>query len=434
MNKELPNNLRVEQEILGNMLTNKRNIAKFIEKLVITDFYNTRHKEIFKNMLELFAEGRSINLTMLIDKVGKSNLEKIGGITYLTDLIAGAISLQPYEYIKTLKEKAYRRKSINEMQKALRGAYDEEKDINEVVGTMSNNLLEQEGNSELLDDKALIEKGLDEIEKRMRNGGQIPGMKTGLKSFDIATGGLERGRLNVIGGRPAMGKSAFSLRIAEGLAHNGYKVGNFSMEMLEEELAMRRLAAEGMVEMNKLKFGTLNDEDFLKIANATNKISKTNNIITDCNPYQTIMTIKSKALAMKQSKGLDVLMIDHLGLISLPNSNKSQAILIGEVTRALKQLAKELDISIILLCQLSRACEQRADHRPMLSDLRESGNIEQDSDNIIFVYRDDYYNPETEDKDILEIIISKQRNGQVGTIKLCYKKEYQLISDLEYFH
>lgn len=431
MNKELPNNIQVEQEVLGDMLTNKRNVSKFIEKLNIQDFYNDKHKRIFKNMLELFAEGRNISLTMLIEKVGKNNLETVGGITYLTDLSCGAIPLQPQEYIKVLKEKSFRRKSIREMQKALRMAYDDEKNINEVVGNMSNSLLENESNGEMLDDKELIERGLNEIEKRMRNGGQIPGMKTGLKSFDIATGGLERGRLNVIGARPAMGKSAFSLRLGDGLAQNGYKVGNISMEMMEEELAMRRLAAEGLVEMNKLKFGTLNDDDFIRVANATNKITKTNNMITDCSPYQTILTIKSKAIAMKQSKGLDVLIIDHLGLISLPNSNKSQTTLIGEVTRALKQLAKELDISVILLCQLSRACEQRADHRPMLSDLRESGNIEQDSDNIIFLYRDDYYNQETEDKDILEVIISKQRNGSVGTLKLAYKKEYQLITDLE---
>lgn len=431
MDKQLPNALKVEQEILGDMLSSKANLTKFIEKLQIEDFYNDKHKNIYKGMLELFSEGRPVNITMMVDKIGKDNLQTVGGITYLTDLSCGAVGVQPKEYIKILKEKSFRRKSIREMQRALRLAFDESKDINETVGNLSNNLLQNRDNNELIDDKTLMEKGLNEIEERMKNGGQIPGLKTGLKSFDIAMGGLERGRLNVVGGRPAMGKSAFSLRIAEGLAKNGYKVANISMEMMEEELAMRRLAAEGLVQVEKLKFGTLNDEDFVKIANATNNITKLNNIITDCGAYQTLLTIKSKAIAMKQSRGLDVLIIDHLGLITLPSSNKSQASLVGDLTRGLKQLAKELDISIILLCQLNRGVEARMDKRPLMSDLRESGSIEQDADNVMFLYRDDYYNPETEDKDILECIITKQRFGKVGTVKLCYKKEYQLICDLE---
>ncbi len=429
MDKQLPNALKVEQEILGDMLTNKKNVARFIERLTVRDFYYDKHKKIFSHMIEMFAEGKMIGLTTFINKVGKDNLETVGGITYLTDLSCCAVAIQADEYIRILKEKSYRRKSIREMQKALRDAYNEEKNINETVGNMSNKLLQTDTESELVDDKSLMEITLNVIEERFRNNGQLPGFKSGFKTFDIVTGGANKGELIIVAGRPGAGKSAFMLNYADGLAKNGHKVGFISLEMTEEELGIRRLASNALIDMNKINFGNLEENDFTKIANTTNILAKRNNITFDCGSFQNLLTIRSKAMAMKQSKGLDVLIIDHCGLIQTAGRDLTREV--GEISRGLKVLAKELDIAVVLLSQLNRGVEMRQDKRPMLSDLRDSGRLEEDANKVVMLYRDDYYNPNSEEKDILEVIIAKNRGGKNGTVKMIFKKEYQLICDLE---
>lgn len=430
--QELPQNIRVEQEILGAILYKPSILVEIIESLKIDDFYNTKHQLIFGSMCKLFAEGKDINITLLINAIGKDNLLNAGGITYITELSIGGLSINHKLYIKMLKDTAFRRRSIRHMTEAIQKMYDEKEDPNTVAGDLNNILTANaENKTSIMDENKLLGITLKEIEKRCQAGGEIPGMQTNYTDFDRATNGLKKGELFVIGGRPSMGKTLMALNIADGLGKNGYKGLIIELEMTAEGLGMRRLAYNSNIESQKLQTGKLTESEFIKLAETYNDLSIKNNVFTDCSSYQSILTIKAKAKAMKQTHGLDFLIVDHLTLLDI-NDKGNRSHEIGEVTRQLKLLAKELDINIILLCQLSRAVEMRTDKRPMMSDLRESGNIEQDADLIVFAYRDEYYHPESQDKNIMEWIISKQRNGKTGTLKFYYIDKLQKIGNLDY--
>lgn len=430
--QSMPQSIRCEQEILGGMFNNPKIIIEIIDEIEIYDFYKTSHQIIFSTICKLYAEGKDINITQFIEKIGKTNLESIGGVTYLTELIVGGMPIKPKHYISIIKEKSYRRKVIKELSKTIQEMYNEKSKPYDVVGKVIDKLTTQnEKKNLILSDSELLETTLIEIEKRVNSGGEIPGMKTGLKAFDRNVGGLQKGELDIIAGRPSMGKTLFALNLADGLGDNGYKVLLCELEMTEQSLGMRRLSYNANVEAEKMKFGKLSEEEILKIFETTNILSKRNSMFTDCTPGQSLLSIKAKAKAIKQTHGLDVVVIDHLTLMNIPEKG-TRDLSIGEVTKGLKGLAKELDVCVLLLCQLSRAVEQRADKRPMLSDLRESGNIEQDADLVAFMYRDEYYKKESKEKGILECIIGKQRNGRTGTIKFAYVDRYQKICDLIY--
>lgn len=430
--RELPKAIQAEIEVLGAILHNNSNIIECIEKLTEKDFYLKRHKIIFLNMCKLFSNGSDIDLVTLIDSIGKDNLNDVGGITYISDLITGGLNVNLDAYINILKDKSYRREAIKELSNSISDLYDENKNPDHIIGHMQEKIIDNNNSKKaIVKDEELFAKTLNEIEKRFQNGGEIPGMQTGFVDFDKATNGLKKGELFVIGGRPSMGKTLIALNMADGLAKNNHKVGLIEMEMTEESLGIRRLAYNSNIEANKLQLGKLNDDEFLKLSQTYNELAKRGNMVTDCSDYQNILTIKAKAKAMKKANGLDVLIIDHLGLMDI-KERENRTYAIGEVTRQLKLLAKELDINIILLCQLSRAVEMRADKRPMLSDLRESGNIEQDADLVMFAYREEYYNQETEDKNIMEWIIAKQRNGRTGTLKFVYIDKLQKIANLDW--
>ncbi len=429
---EMPQHIRVEQEILGSILYNPSILVQIIDSLRIDDFYNTKHQLIFKSICELFAEGQDINITLLINKIGKENLVAAGGITYISELVMGGLNINPKPYIKMLKDAAFRRRSIKHMTEAIEKMYSDKEDPNTVAGDLNNILTANaENKTSIMDENKLLGITLEEIEKRFQSGGEIPGMQTSYTDFDRATNGLKKGELFVIGGRPSMGKTLMALNIADGLGKNGYRGLIIELEMTAEGLGMRRLAYNSNIESQKLQTGKLTEVEFIRLAETFNYLSTKNNVFTDCSSYQSILTIKAKAKAMKQSHGLDFLIVDHLTLLDI-NDKGNRSHEIGEVTRQLKLLSKELEINIILLCQLSRAVEMRTDKRPMMSDLRESGNIEQDADLIVFAYRDEYYNSETQDKNIMEWIISKQRNGKTGTLKFCYIDKLQKIGNLDY--
>lgn len=430
--RTLPAAIETEMELLGIILTDSKYMSECVNDLNIDDFYKDSHRIIYSAMCTLFAEAKDITIITLADSIGKEKLMSIGGVSYLADLItAKGIYSTSKALIEIIKEKSTKRKAILSARKAIEDLYKDETKANEIIGKLQNELIEKNNKTGIVKDSELLLKTLTEIELRYQNGGEIPGMKTGFESFDRATNGLKKGEFFVIGGRPSMGKTLIALNVADGLAKNGHKVGFIEMEMTEESLGLRRLSYMAMIEAQKLQTGKLKDDEFISLSKAYNVLAKRNNIITDCSDYQNILTIKAKAKAMKQMLGLDVLIVDHLGLMDIKeNNNRAQAI--GDVTRQLKLLAKELDINVILLSQLSRAVEQRADKRPMLSDLRESGNIEQDADLVMFAYRDVYYNPETEDKNIMEWIIAKQRNGKTGTLKFSYLDKYQKIGNLDF--
>lgn len=430
----LPSDVKCEQDVLGSMLTNKNNLTKFIEALNGDDFYKEAHKIIFTTVCKLFAEGKEPDITLLVNEIGKDNLPRVGGITYITDLMTGAMPINPSSYIKILKDKSFRRKAIKQFSDGMMKMYDESSKPYEVAEEVTNKLIDSEENkSSVLTDEELMTKTLKEVERRYNNGGEVPGMQTGISDIDNFIGGYAKGELNVIAARPSMGKTVTVLNIADGLARKGNKVLLCELEMTEEALGMRRLSYLSGVQAENMKYGKLETEDFTRMVETTNILSKRNSMFTDCSSNQSLLTIKAKAKAIKQAHGLDVIIVDHLTLIQMPKK-QTRNLEIGATTWGLKQLAKDLDVTIILLSQLSRAPELRADKRPMLSDLRESGDIEQDSDTVTFLYRDEYYNAETEDKGIMEFIVGKQRNGRTGTVKLAYSAEYQRIGNLDFIH
>lgn len=422
--------IEAEMEVLGAILVKPNLIEKCIESLREEDFYLEKHKKLFKAILNIYYEGRDVSIATLVEEITREKLKEVGGISYISELITIGLPVNIEGYIEILKEKSYRRKIVNALNKGLRDIQNGKIKASEVAGRLQGELLE-EGNDKrkILNEGELFSKTLDKIEELYNLGGGLRGMKTGFKKFDAATNGLQRGELFVIGGRPSMGKTATALNIADGLAENGSNVLLFEMEMTEESLGIRRLAAHSNITASRISRAKLNDRDFLKLMNSFNKFSRRGRIFTDCSSQQDILKIRAKCNGIKMSKGLDVVIVDHLGLLDMGrNENRVQAI--GEVTRGLKLLAKDLDICVVLLCQLSRAVEQRPKKVPVLSDLRESGNIEQDADLVMFIYREEYYDEDTLNKGIINWIITKQRNGTTGTLDFKYLDKYQRIENL----
>lgn len=431
MNMALPSNTQAEINIISTVLVNPKKVVEVVNNLETKDFYFTPHQELFKAIMQLFAENKPIELVSVVKALGKDKLNKIGGVSYITELMEEGIKSTNINYnAKILKDLSKRRELIKLTKDINSKAYNIDEDLEELINKMQNELTYSANKSAILNDEQLLSKTITEIEARYRDGGEIPGMKTGFLDFDKATNGLKKGEFTVIAGRPSMGKTLIALHLADGLADNGYKVGLFEMEMTEEALGMRRLSYTALVESYKLQRGSLDDKEWNRVSKAYEKLATRNNLYTDCSPDNSILDIKAKVKLLKEQKGLDVIIIDHLTLLNISNKERRD-IAIGGITRQCKLMAKELDISVIILSQLNRANEQRADKRPMLSDLRESGTIEQDADLVLFAHREDYYNKDSEDKGIMEWIIAKQRNGKTGTLRFNYFDVYQKISSLQ---
>lgn len=427
--KSLPNNVRAEQEILGSVLGGYTDITRVIDQLNTTDFYSEKNQKIYIAMCTLFAESKEINITSIIDALGRKEIEKIG-VSYLTSLLESGFKIDITQHCKMIKKASLRREGIRAARETIIELFDDTKEPVSVINELTERITKDTNTkNKVVDNITMLSETLEKIEERYNNGGQIQGMQTGYKTLDKALSGLHEGELFVIAGRPAMGKTATILQLAEGLAKNGNTPMIFEMEMSKEQLGNRRIAAASKISLAKIKNGLLDSKEFDKVAVAFNSLSN-NEMYIDDSSYQNALTIRSKLKVMKKKNpNLKVAIIDHLTLMDIGDSgNRSNDI--GKVTRALKIAAKDLGICVILLCQLSRACEQRADKRPMLSDLRESGNIEQDADNVMFIYRDEYYNKDTNDKNVMEWIIAKQRDGATGVIKQYYNGDYQFIGDL----
>lgn len=426
----LPSNVLCEQELLSGIFYDTSILPEVIDKLYAEDFYMSAHQIIYSAIKKLFLNGQDINLTQLIETMDKDRIKEAGGISYVTELMVNGLKISPLQYVKILKEKSYRRSAIKAMKHAINNLYDEKTHSSDEIEKVMTTLMSRNENRNMVSkDSALLNRTVDEIQERVKWGNIIPGMKSGIDSIDKNIGGFVRGELDIISGRPSMGKTMFTLNIGDGLCRNGYKVFMCELEMTEKAIGMRRLSYSAMVEVEKMKFGRLTDEEISRIIAAQSEISERDSMYTDCSPYQDLLSIRIKAKSLKAMYGLDVIIIDHLSLMNIPKGQTRDAA-IGEVTRGLKILAKELDVCVILICQLSRAVEQRNDKRPMLSDLRESGNIEQDADMVMFLYRDEYYNKYTKDRGIMECIIGKHRNGRIGTLKFKYDEKYQKISEI----
>ena len=428
--KALPQNIESERELLGNLIQNNDLMMDAIQTLNPMDFYKEAHKKIYGAMTELFKSNTAIDIVTLATKLGET-LKFIGGMTYLTELYNSAMGRGIQAHIDIVKNCSTRRNIIKQSSLMMEQAFNNG-NPKDIVNQFTNSMLDigTEG-TKILTASELMEKTLSFVEANYNRGGGIIGMECGLKTIDLATDGFIKKDMVVIAARPSIGKTLVATSICDGLSkHN--KVAIFELEMSDESLGVRMLASRAMINGVKLRRGDLQDKEWENTSMAAMNLS-TRKLWIDTNPTQTIYDIKAKAKRLKMQSGLDCIVIDHIGLLTDTGKNKeNRSLQIGEITRQAKIMAKELDICVILLSQLSRNPDLRSDHRPNMSDLSESGKIEQDADLIMFLYRDEYYDKETEDKNIMEIIIGKQRNGKTGTLKMFCDLGLQIIADLDY--
>ena len=418
------------------MIINKSAISKALEKLKDEDFYRDGHKVIFKAIREMFSKDMAVDLVTLLEYLKSTdNLDKAGGVTYISEVSSSVITTANLEaYIKIVEDKSTLRKLIKSATQIIEESYNKQDKVEDVIDIAQKkifDLAEKQGSNEYESLANVLERGFLEIERLFNNKGSITGIGSGIRDLDAKTSGFQKGDMVLIAARPSMGKTTFSLNIAENAAlREGKSVVIFSLEMSKEQLAYKLLCSEANVDMLKLRTGNLDDDDWERIARATGPLSKAK-IYIDDTAGLSVMEMRSKCRKIKMEHGIDMILIDYLQLMSGSAGSESRQQEVSEISRSIKALAKEMECPVIALSQLSRAPEQRADHRPMLSDLRESGSIEQDADVVMFLYRDEYYNKETEEKNIGECIIAKQRNGPVGTVKMAWIGAHSKFANLE---
>lgn len=429
-----PHSVESEQSILGSILLDKDAIITVTETIKPDDFYKEAHKIIYECMITLSNKGEPIDLITLTEELRKQgHLNDIGGISYITSLstIVPTTSNVKY-YADIVKEKSVLRKLIKASNEIINLGYSGATKIEDVLEQAEKSIFDisQEKTSD--DFKSInlvLMDAYDMIEKLYTNKSDVTGITTGFKDLNKKINGLQRTDLILIAARPAMGKTAFSLNLVQNAALKGdASVAVFSLEMSKEQLVQRMLSSQSSVDLKKIKTGTLNDNDWPRIIDAMAVLSDAK-IHIDDTPGIKISELRSKCRKLKIEKGLDLVLIDYLQLMEGEGNNESRQQEISKISRSLKILAKELNCPVVALSQLSRAPEQRADHRPMLSDLRESGAIEQDADIVMFLYRDEYYHADSESKNIGEVIIAKNRHGETGSVELVWLGEVQRFGD-----
>ncbi|NFO31361.1 replicative DNA helicase [Clostridium botulinum] len=438
--RTLPQSIEAEQSVIGSMIIDKSAIAKVLESLEEEDFYRDGHKVIFRAILDMFRKDMAVDLVTLLESLKSTEmLERAGGVTYITEISASVpTTANLSSYIKIVEEKSVLRKLIKASTSIIESSYNNQGEVENVLDGAEKRIFdiaEKKTSKDFEPLSDVLERGFLEIERLFNNRGEITGVGSGFSDLDSKTSGFQKGDMILIAARPSMGKTTFALNIAEHAAlREGKSVVIFSLEMSKEQLAYKLLCSEANVDMLRLRTGELDDKDWENIAKATGPLAKAKVYIDDTAGVS-VMEMRSKCRRLKMEYGIDLIVIDYLQLMSgsTGNSDNRQQE-VSEISRSIKALAKEMECPVIALSQLSRAPEQRADHRPMLSDLRESGSIEQDADLVMFLYRDEYYNKETEDKNIGECIIAKQRNGPVGTAKLAWLGQYSKFGNLDVIH
>lgn len=427
----LPHSAEAEQAVVGAMLMNKDAIMTAAEILTGDDFYQTAYGILFDSMTELFQAGKPVDLITLQEHLKEKDVPpEISSMEFARDLLASVTTSANVKfYAEIVREKATLRKLIKINETVTNACYQENQPLAEILDKAEKGVfaLAERGNvQEYTPIKRVVLNALDVIEKASKTTGSVTGIPTGFIDLDYKLSGLQRSDLVLIAARPSMGKTAFVLNIAQHVAfRQNLSVAVFSLEMSKEQLVNRLFSLESHVDAQILRTGNLRDTDWEKLIEGAGRIGKSRLVIDDTSGIS-IPEMRSKCRKFKLELGLDLIIIDYLQLMSGSGgkSNESRQQEISEISRSLKGLARELNVPVIALSQLSRAVEQRTDKRPMLSDLRESGAIEQDADVCMFIYREDYYIPDTEDKGIAEIIIAKQRNGPVGTVRLAWIPQY----------
>lgn len=432
-----PNSTEAELSVLSAMLQDGTAVLRACEQLKADDFYQPAHREIFQVMADMNSRHMPIDLVTLPAELSrKGTLEGIGGITYVMKINNYApTAVNVHTYIDLVREKSTLRKLIAASQTISRECYSQEKDVQEILNISEKEIFDivmnrQEGEA-LKPLKTVLQNTYGIIEELARNKGDIAGVPTGFIDLDSMLTGLHPGELIIVGARPAMGKTSFAMNIAEHAALNkGKTTAVFTLEMPREQIALRMLCSDARVDMQRVRKGTLRDEDWISLAKSLGPLSAAPMYIDDTSAITPTM-LRSRCRRLMMDRGsLDLVVVDYLGLMHSDNHAENRQLEVSEISRQLKAIALELKIPIVACAQLSRANKDRIDKRPMLSDLRDSGSIEQDADVVMFLHREEYYNRETEDKNIGEVIVAKQRSGPLGTVKLAWLSEYTTFANL----
>jgi replicative DNA helicase len=407
-----PHSLEAEQSVIGGLMLDNRSWDDVADVVVEADFYRHDHSLIFRAVGALAADGKPYDVVTVSEWLGsRGELETIGGLAYLSILANDTpTAVNTKAYANIVREYSVLRSLI------------------QIGNEISASAYNADGRSS----KELLGRAVKRVEEMYRNKESITGIATGFNLFDEKTSGLQRSDLIIIAGRPSMGKTSFAMNIAENAAlHNERSVAVFSMEMPGEQLALRMMSSLGRIDSHNLRTGKLDDHDWPRLISSVNMLSKSKLFIDD-SPALTPTELRARTRRLKREHGIDLVIIDYLQLMQVAGSTENRATEISEISRSLKALAKELQVPVIALSQLNRSVEQRPDKRPVMSDLRESGSIEQDADVILFIYRDEVYNPESADKGVAELLIRKQRNGPIGMVKLAFLGQYTRFENLAF--
>ena len=432
----LPHSVEAEQSVIGSMIMDRDAIMAASEIITSEDFYQHQYGVLFDAMLELFNEGKPVDLVTLQERLREKDVPpEISSMEFARDLLnAVPTSANVVHYATIVQEKSMLRKLIKVNEEIANTCYLAKERTEDILADTEKkifDLLQNRGSGDYVPIKDVVLNALDKIEKASKNKGTVTGLATGFVDLDYKTSGFQPSDLILIAARPSMGKTAFVLNIAQYMAFKeGKTVAIFSLEMSKEQLVNRLFSLESKVDSQALRTGNLSDEDWAKLIEGAAVVGKSNLIIDDT-PGISIAELRSKCRKFKLEHNLGIIIIDYLQLMSGGKRSESRQQEISEISRSLKAVARELNVPVVALSQLSRAVEQRPDHRPMLSDLRESGAIEQDADVVMFLYRDDYYNKDTDKKNIAEVNIAKQRNGPIGTVELVWLPNYTKFANMK---
>ena len=436
--KKQPYNMEAEQSVIGSMLMDRDAIATVNDMLTKDDFYNAQYGLLFEHMSALFKEGKPVDIVTLSNRLKENNVsEEIAGMKYIGDILDSVpTSANAKYYAQIVADKSLLRKMIKLNEDIEKDCYLDTDDVDGLLEKAEQGVFqlikERNGGSDFTQIDKIIIDVIDQIEAASKMNTRVTGIPTGFIDLDNMLTGLHGSELILVAARPAMGKTAFVLNIAHEVAVKKKKTtAIFSLEMSKEQLVTRMIAMDSLVNSQKIMTGQLAEDEWDKIADSTETIAEAPLFIDD-NSAITIADLRSKCRKLNQNNDLSLIIIDYLQLMSTTKHVESRQQFISDMSRSLKVLARELDVPVIALSQLNRAVDSRPDHKPVLADLRESGAIEQDADVVMFIYRDDYYNPDTEKKGIADIIIAKQRKGSVGSVELVWLQDYTKFANKEH--
>ena len=435
LKRVLPNSVEAEQSVIGSMIMDRDAIMAASELITGEDFYNRQYGILFETMVELNNEGSPVDPVTLQNRLKEKDVPpEVSSLEFVRDLLnLVPTSANIRYYANIVSEKAILRRMIRLNEEIANTCYAGKEPLEYILDDTEKRvfqLVQRRNMDDFVPIDRIVMNALDRIEAAAKNRGAVTGIPTGFIDLDYRTAGMQPSDLILIAARPSMGKTAFELNLADYMAfRKNYTVALFSLEMSKEQLVNRLFSQEAGVDAQKLRTGQLDDRDWERLIAGASVIGRSKLIIDDT-PGLSISELRSKCRKYKLEHNLDIIMIDYLQLMTGSGHSESRQLEIAEISRSLKSLARELNVPVVALSQLSRQVEQRPDHRPMLSDLRDSGAIEQDADVVMFLYRDDYYNHDSEKKGILEVIIAKQRNGPIGTVELAWLPEYTKFANL----